>query len=180
MKFNQRVRNKRTAKQRLGWLESAKAIATLEHDYKKALEKVQHLLRDNDNDTDALILKGNILDLAQRYSEARRCYEKVLQQDQHNLRALIDMGDWHSRKRNSVEALSFYDRALSLLKRKIFYLSRRDEFEEAYTGKIILLREMGLLDRARKVVKEAMSHCPGFEPPNLGVQEETTTRKRKR
>jgi tetratricopeptide (TPR) repeat protein len=165
--FDQRVKSKRIPKKRLALLERAKAIATLEHDYKEALKCVQHALKNNPRDTDALILKGNILDLVHNYSESRKCYEKVLRQDKNNVRALIDMGDWWSHRPNSAHALSFYNRALSVLKRKIFYLSRRDEFEEAYTGTILLLRAMGRLEEAREVIKESRLNCPGYKPPLL-------------
>jgi len=166
-KFNQRVRNDRAAKQRLTFLENAKAIATLEHDYEEALDIVNRLLKRNTRDTDALILKGNILDLAHKRSESRRCYEKVLRRDKNNVRALIDMGDWCSYKRKPGAAVSFYDRALSLLKRGVFYLSRKDEFEEGYTGKIALLRELGRMAEARQVTRDAVTNCPDFKPLRL-------------
>ncbi len=154
---------------RIKLLEEAKAIATLEHNYEKALRKIAVVLNDNPNDIDALILKGNILDLDEEYEKSLKCYEKVVAIDKNNVRALIDMGDWYSKQGNVEEALTFYDRALTLLKQNIYYLSKEEELNEAYIGKILLLREQGRIDEAREIVADAIVNCPGFEAPNLEI-----------
>lgn len=166
-KADRRTKTKMTPRHRIACLQRGKAIATLEHDYEKALKEVATVLKDNPLDIDALILRGNILDLSERFEASRSCYDAVLRQDGNNTRALIDMGDWFSRQGRVKKALSSYDRALTLLKNGVFYLSRSEELEEAYLDKILLLREAGRLDEAQQTVNQALASCPRFEAPRL-------------
>ena len=152
---------------RIKLLEKAKAIATLEHNYIKALQMITTILEANPNDIDALTLRGNILDLDEQYDESLKCYKKALAIDERCVRAIIDMGDWYRNNGEVEKALNFYDQALSLLNKNIYYLSKDEELNDTYTDKVILLREQGRIDEAREVVSEALINCPGFEPPTL-------------
>lgn len=88
-------------------LEAARSLATLEHDYEGALQRIDQILAENPEDIDALMFKGNILDLDERHQEALRCYRYVLDIDPDNVAALIDMGDCHT-------WLDAYEQAISL------------------------------------------------------------------
>jgi tetratricopeptide (TPR) repeat protein len=46
------------------------------------------------------------------YEKALKCYDKVLQKDQNNIKALIDKGVTLQNLGNLKESLSLYDRAL--------------------------------------------------------------------
>ena len=147
---------------RIELLEKAKALAILHHDCQEALKTLAPLLTENPMDVDALILRGNILDLGEEYEESKKCYDTVLRMNPNNTRGLIDMADWYSHKGDVNKASDYYDRALTLLKNNNYYLCREEELKEAYLGKILLLREVGDLDQAQATEAEAQSTCPGF------------------
>ena len=80
-----------------------------------ALEIVNRLLLDDPLDVEALSLKGTILEVLDTYTDARRCYEKILDINPMNARALIDVGDTYELTDDLETALSFYDRAIDIL-----------------------------------------------------------------
>ena len=135
--------------ERIKILEAARSLATLEHDCDGAILRVDEVLRENPDDPDGLMLKGNILDLDERHEEALECYKRVLHIDPQNVAALIDMGDSHSWSGNYDEAVKFFDRALGVLRQGKYYLDPRDELESAYRGKLGALREGGKSEEAR-------------------------------
>ncbi len=145
--------------QRTKLLEKAKRVAVTQHDYEKALDIIEQILQMSPGDIDGLILKGNILDLAERSAESRRCYEDVLARDSRNIRALVDMGDLEASRRIDT-AIEFYDRAIALLKEGHHSVDRNEELKEVYLSKIVALRQSGRLEEAAGTDSEARQICP--------------------
>jgi tetratricopeptide (TPR) repeat protein len=143
-------------------LEAARSLATLEHDYEGALQRVEQILAENPDDIDALMFKGNILDLDHKHQEALRCYRYVLDIDPDNVAALIDMGDCYSWLDAYEQAIGFFDRALEFLRQGRFYLNPQEECKSAYLGKILALRESGRLEEASNCEREAEAECQRF------------------
>lgn len=127
----------------------ARALATLEHDTAGAIRVLEAILRENPDDLDALMLKGNILDMDGNHEEALKFYQQALNLDPDNVPALIDFGDCIAWLGRYQEAIGYYERALELLKQGKFYLDPRDECRSAYRGKLEALRDSGQVEKAR-------------------------------
>ena len=113
--------------------------------YEKALITLNQFLEENPTETEALRLKGNILELgaldgAQYHSKkllrlpdyvhAQECYEKILDIDAHNTLALIDLGDHYKNLGAYDKAVSYLARAASLLDAGEFRLGVKEEAQE--------------------------------------------------
>lgn len=113
--------------------------------YEKALIDLNRFLEENPTEVEALRLKGNILELraldgAQYHSKkllrlpdymhAQECYEKILDIDERNTLALIDLGDHYKNLGANDKAISYLARATSLLNVGEFRLGVREEAQE--------------------------------------------------
>jgi len=138
-------------------LEEAKSDA-LAGRWKEALRIVDSVLLTSPNDLDALRLKGNVIELeifdeeresrqkfvqSGRIQEAADCYEKILAIEPSNLLALVDLGTHWKNRGVFQRALSYYERALALLKAGAYGQSWDDEMEEMMNGQIEIARELG-------------------------------------
>ena len=149
------------AKDRISLLEDAKFLALFDKKYDEAIFLVDRLLSERDNDIDALRLKGNILDLKALdislptdletnkgfFSEAKKCYEKILEIDQNNALAMIDLGDYWAREDNYSVALKWYDNAIHVLENGIYHSSLEEEMEEAVCKRSELIESHKLNDK---------------------------------
>lgn len=149
--------------ERIRILEAARAQATLEHDTEGAIRMLEAMLRENPDDLDALMLKGNILDMDGNHEEALNFYQQALNLDPENVPALIDFGDCIAWLGRYQEAIGYYDRALELLKHGKFYLNPRDECKSAYLGKLEALRDSGHVEEARAWQVEMHALFPEFQ-----------------
>jgi tetratricopeptide (TPR) repeat protein len=99
-------------------------------DYSGALNLINQYLNDNPENTSALLLKGNILELAvyaevddeelsyedcHRLAEAKLCYELIIQKNPTHLDALMDLGKLYSDAKKYEESLFFLHKALKQL-----------------------------------------------------------------
>lgn len=130
-------------KYRISNLELAR-MSTLSGDYPAALKIIDLLIRQSPNDIDALLLKGNTLEL-QLSSEseqsahyvdllntARACYEKVLSLDPDNSFALKDLADHYGSNGEVEKALSLYRKLIGSLNHRVSLGENvNDELEEA-------------------------------------------------
>jgi tetratricopeptide (TPR) repeat protein len=144
-------------------LDDIRRTTIFERNYKKALKQIDVFLQTNADDIDALLLKGHILDLIEKYGESLKCYKKVLNIDKANVPAIIDIADVENKRGNVKKALNLYNQAISLLKRNIYYVSKEEELEEAYWNKIVLLRDQGQIKAAKRTVLNAERDCPSFK-----------------
>lgn len=154
-------------------LEHARSLA-LEQNYDEALSLVEAMLSVASDDLDALRLKGNILDLeisdenqfltneekSGKLEAAKKCYERVLALSPHNVLALIDLADYWKHQGEFDQSLSYYDRAIDLLKHNHAYLALRDELEEAFEGKFDLLYQFNREAEAAECREEARRLIP--------------------
>jgi tetratricopeptide (TPR) repeat protein len=91
--------------------------------YDTALEILEDLLGKNPLDLGSLRLKGNLLELKEMdrleysgkklissddYLAARKCYEKILEVEPLNIKALIDLGDHYRNLDANDRALEYY------------------------------------------------------------------------
>ena len=159
---------------RINLLEKAKYLATIQGQYDDAISIVNKLLCINNEDIDALRLKGNILELRSFAIKQKNCtndilddpkiyYYKILQLDSDNTLALIDLGDYWQVKGKLELVLKFYNKAIDLLKKGHFYLSHKDEIEEAYWGKSEVLMKMNEKDESLKCKVEGLRWYPDSE-----------------
>jgi tetratricopeptide (TPR) repeat protein len=95
--------------------------------------------------------------------DARTCYEKILQLDPENTVAHIDLGDYWEQKGDYDTALKLYNRAITLLKRGVFYNSYAEECEEAFWSKSELLKTVGKTDEYYLCIAEGLRLCPESE-----------------
>ncbi len=158
-------------------IKEARELASIQHKYKEAIDLLETVLIDDPSDIDALILKGNILELnacriaanstSGEYSEvqelkkqSKKCYEKVLEIDPDNPVVLKDMGDYWEDNNQNQKALEFYNKAISLLKEGKIYKSAESELEETFWAKYELLRKEGDDEEAKKCLEEGRKLCP--------------------
>lgn len=132
----------------------------------RPLTELDGVLERDQRNIDALLLKGNLLELyfssfREMHDEARRCQEVVLALSPNNASALTDIGDWYSVDGQYRRALKFYDSALRHLHRKIADRSSRPELEAAYVSKVTALRDWNRISDARQVAREGLRYCPG-------------------
>ncbi len=149
--------------ERIGILEAARALATLEHNTAGAIRKLEAILRENPNDLDALMLKGNVLDMDGNHEEALRFYQQALSLDPDNVSALIDFGDCVAWLGRYQEAIGYFDRALELLRQGKFYLDSREECKSAFLSKLEALRDSGQVEKARAWQAEMNVLFPEFQ-----------------
>lgn len=158
-------------------LEKAKEFALTE-EYDSAFEILDSMLQADENDLDALRSKGNKLELKafriealkeelatskdSKYylDEALKCYEKIFKFDPDNILNLIDLADHWSGKEKFEISLSYYDKAIKLLKGGAYTICHKDECEEAFYGKSELLRDMGKEEEANQCKKEGLEFFP--------------------
>ena len=113
--------------------------------YGQSLSKLEQLLTERPTVTEALRLKGNILELraldfaqyrtekllrSRDYIDARTCYEKILELDPTNTLALADLGDHFKNLKALDKAVSYFTRAVELLKAGESRLEWREEVQE--------------------------------------------------
>jgi tetratricopeptide (TPR) repeat protein len=131
-------------------LRTARDLAS--SDPERAIEVLDEYLAANPrNAVDVLIIKGNILDMQERFDEAREVCERALRLHPTNVPALIDLGDHYSNiEGNFRKALSCYDRALDLLESGHYYFNKEDEYVTACREKAGALVQ---LNRPREAMK---------------------------
>ncbi len=130
-----------------------------------ALSRIQSVLSRHPNHIEALIFKGNALELqaldreqgrtsgplrSPEMTKARVCYEKALLIQSDNLTVLADLGDHWSYLGNSEKALKYYDQVIRMSgptgdERAV------DAFVQALEGKIEILEARGDKDDALKL-----------------------------
>ena len=126
-----------------------------------ALEIVNRLLLDDPLDVEALSLKGTILEVLDTYTDARRCYEKILDINPMNARALIDVGDTYELTDDLETALSFYDRAIDILNDLLPTDSGNEDLEQAVCNKARILRDIGRAADAAACLNSALIRLSG-------------------
>lgn len=141
------------------------ALSVAKKKLEAPLAKLEEILLHAPQDIDALLMKGNIIDLYfsslhEIHEIARSCYKEVLILVPSNVCALIDMGDWYAAENEYKESIRFYNKAIRLLKCGQFYRSRVNELEEAYMGKISALKDSKRFMDARQCAKEGLRYCP--------------------
>lgn len=142
-----------------------KSLSTARKAFEAPLIKIEKVLKSDPKNIDALLMKGNIIDLyfsslMEIHEVARSCYEEVLVFTPSNVCALIDMGDWYSIEGKYNKAIRYYDKAISFLKQGKFYRSLKKEFEEAYIGKTSALKYSKKHREAQQCAVEGLQHCP--------------------
>lgn len=156
------------SKKLLRKLGSIKDAVVRTRNYDKAINELDKLLMVYPSSIDTLRLKGNILDLKASemayiscdsscdavYDEALSCYDQILSLDPDNTVAHIDKAGYWLRKQEYSLALSDCDKAINVLKAGNYFLSRKDELEEAYCYKVEILEELGKEDDALAVKVE--------------------------
>lgn len=141
-------------------------------DYMVALSRIQSVLSRRPNHLEALIFKGNVLELqaldreqdmassgvlrSPEMRKARVCYEKALLLQPNNLTVLADLGDHWRYLDNSEKAVKYYDQVIKMGgltgdERAV------DAFVQALEGKIEILEARGDKDDAQ-TLKQLLPH----------------------
>ena len=157
-------------------LKKARTIATIHHRCEEALSLVDSFLNTNPKDVDALLLKGNILELMAYHLEvsasteqfevndfkesSRKCYEELLKIAPENPVVYKDLGDYWEDKNDKKKALEFYDQSIALLKAGKFYSCAKEEIEAAYWAKYELLKDTGNTEKAIECLEEGKKLYP--------------------
>ncbi len=137
--------------------------------YDAALEILEDLLGKNPIDLGSLRLKGNLLELKEMdrleysgkklvssddYLAARKCYEKILEVDPLNLKALIDLGDHYRNLDANDRALEYYTEATRAAKSLQVQTSDEPAWKEDVEE---LCKAVGLLTKHDRLAREACS-----------------------
>lgn len=131
----------------------------LEHKFYWAMRLIDKYLIDFPDDTDLLILKGNIFDIQLKYDESIKLYRKVLSKDKKNLFALIDLGDVYRHKEQYKKAIQYYDMAINLIKENTL-INAEDQYLDACHGKAEVLLLMKSPAEALNCLKSFMEDYP--------------------
>lgn len=133
--------------------------------YDAALEILEGLLKEGPFDVVSLRLKGNLLELKEmdlleysgrrlasspHYLAARACYERILEVDPGNVRALIDLGDHYRNLDANDKAVEYYSEAMHALQQKMKEETWKEDVEE-------LLKAVGLLTKHDRLAGQAKS-----------------------
>lgn len=149
----------RNRARRLRKLERAKRRA-LAGDYRDALTILDDLLAARSSDADALVLRGNVLDLMGEGLLARTAYETVLRHHPGHIRALIDLAELDEDAERPEAALLQLDLAQTLLENGQAYLDQAQELEEVFWAKYRCYRAMGRSAEARGILEQGVKLCP--------------------
>ena len=126
-------------------------------DYSNALKLYDLVLREEPDNTHALIDKGVTLQNMGRLKSAIRCYDKVLTHSPKHVDALLNKGASLHSDQKYLEAIECYDIALKVDKKCTMAL--------AYKG--LSLGEMGKLQDAIKYFKKALSIDEHYDLANI-------------
>jgi tetratricopeptide (TPR) repeat protein len=145
---------------KLAIIRQARGMAS--RDSREAVKIIDNYLSKlNRPDLDLLILKGNILDSASRFDDAKKTYEQILRLDPTNAPALIDLGDYYSNSKSDFrKALRYYDRAFRLLYSGGGYFDKKGEFIDACTEKAAALIQLKKPLDAMKCVISGLQRYP--------------------
>jgi tetratricopeptide (TPR) repeat protein len=138
--------------------------------YDAALDILGSLLADDAGDIAALRLRGNVLELkamdlfghsykkltsSPDYMAARQCYERILELDPGNVRALIDLGD-HFRNLEAYDrSIGYYRRAQEGLRLNRTGADWKDDIDELMKAAVLLTK----VERTAKDAKEMEAWC---------------------
>lgn len=140
-------------------------------EYMHARALIESVLERDPHHLEALIFKGNVLELemldrgaqdeafslsrSSGMKKARVCYEKALLLQPNNLTVLADLGDHWGFMDDQGQALKYYDRVI-----KLGGLSGDerdvDAFVQAVEGKIQILEERGDMDEAQRLRQQLL------------------------
>lgn len=131
----------------------------------RPLAEVDGILKRDHRNIDALLLKGNLLEIyfssfREMHDEARQCQEAVLAVSPNNVSAITDLGDWYAVDGQYRRALKFYDSALRHLRKGTIDRSSKPKLEAVYIGKAGALRDWNRMAAARQVAREGLRYCP--------------------
>jgi tetratricopeptide (TPR) repeat protein len=149
-------------------LNRAKFLA-MSNSHDEAIAILNSVLADDQNDIEALRLKGNAIELRElqafaangtggsfsdEFSEAGTCYEKILTVDPFNVMALIDLGT-HWKNRSEIEkALKYYSQAEKLIKQRQAPDDFRDELIEVLEGQLEISEQLGEIEQSKAISDE--------------------------
>jgi len=141
--------------------QKARTLA-LNYEAWKAISVIDHYLKQAPDDSDMLVLKGNILEMTDSGGDAEVIYKKVLSIDPNNCKALIDIGDICNANNDYLCAINYYSRALETLKKisknnELSSWSKEDLELSGFRGKIkaLLALEDGIA--IKKTLKKALA-----------------------
>ena len=123
--------------------------------YTSAFHIIDQVLSSDPEDVDALLLKGNLLDLEatdswvemspegklRNLEAARRCYVRVLEVDEENVNALRDLGDYWGDRQQIDRAIHYYDRASAILQAREPSADRDESLAEIHELRAELMDE---------------------------------------
>jgi tetratricopeptide (TPR) repeat protein len=133
--------------------------------YDAAFDILDDLLNDVSTDVASLRMKGNLLELkafdlmeysakkltsSADYLAARRCYEKILEVDSRNVKALTDLGDHYRNLDANDKAIGYYGEAMRALEQAPKDETWKEDVED-------LLKAVALLTKHDRVAQEARS-----------------------
>jgi tetratricopeptide (TPR) repeat protein len=146
-------------------LEEAWSLS-LQGNYDAALDALKVLLAEDGADVKALRLNGNVLELkaldmlehsgkrlttSADYMAARRSYEKILEIDAENTKALIDLGDHYGNLKAYDRAITYYERAQEALRKISDDSVWREEVEELRQAASLLIKHDRVASNARAI-----------------------------
>jgi tetratricopeptide (TPR) repeat protein len=131
----------------------------------RPLAELDGILKLDRRNIDALLLKGNLLEIyfssfREMHDEARKCQEAALGFAPNNASTLTDIGDWYAVDGQYRRALKFYDAALRQLRKGTIDRSSKTKLEAVYIGKVGALRDWNRMSAARRVAREGLQYCP--------------------
>jgi len=134
----------------------------LEHKFSLAMRLIDKYLFNFPDDTDLLILKGNILDIQLKHNKSIKLYKKVLSLNQNNIFALIDLGDAYRNKEQYKKAIKYYDMVITLIQDNdsLMTESTQDEYIDACLGKVETLLLLNKPFKAIDCINYAIKKCP--------------------
>lgn len=137
---------------------------------------IERLLKLTDYSHELLRFKANVIDLKtsqelngniisekeseKQYELAYTLYLSILKTKPDYVPAIIDIGDYWERKGMLEHSLIFYDNAIELLEKGIFGESLKDEVEEAFYNKAMVLKELKRHDEAEFSLARGRKYNP--------------------
>ena len=137
------------------------AGAAVDRDTAQALSLLRQLLDAEPDDLDALLLRGHVIEMTGDPPGARSSYERVLELDPRNVRALIDLADCDVWEGMAQAALARLDQAEQLVHAGLHHSDRDEELQEILENKFNCLQVLGRATEAREILEQCERLFPG-------------------
>jgi tetratricopeptide (TPR) repeat protein len=149
------------------WMDKARDYYS-EESYDQALDCIDSALEINQNDVEALAIKGSILVRIGRSNDAISVLENALKQNQNNQEAWAAEGEAYHNLGNNREALECYNKSLNI----------DNTYAEGWYGKSLALKAVGKIVEAKSCYNKAISLDPSVaykQPPQIDTSPTNST-----